>query len=286
MATPTATGYAPVNDVELYWERYGEGADASATAPLVLVHGGYGSIGLLDSVITAFSAHRPVIGIELQGHGHTPDIDRPFSYEAWGDDIAALAQHLELPSVDVLGYSLGAGACFRAAIQHPDVVRRLVVVSFPFRRDGWFPEVRAGFDTMDRKLFEVLQHSPMYAAYQQIAPDVDSVSRGPIDKTGELQRRPFDWVDDVRGLNVPTLLVFADADSIPVAHAAEFYALLDGGLRDSMLAQPPRTASSSRVFTSPQPLRRDRRTRADRRRRGLSRLIPVNLLATGKDFRA
>ncbi|HEY1738690.1 MAG TPA: alpha/beta hydrolase, partial [Acidimicrobiia bacterium] len=89
MATPTDTGYAPANGVELYWERYGASDDPHAT-PLIVVHGGFGSIGLLDGVITAFSVHRPVIGIELQGHGHTRDIDRPFSYEAWGDDIGAL----------------------------------------------------------------------------------------------------------------------------------------------------------------------------------------------------
>ncbi|HEY1739981.1 MAG TPA: alpha/beta hydrolase [Acidimicrobiia bacterium] len=247
MATPTATGYAPVNGLELYWERFCDADAAGSATPLILVHGGYGSIGLLDGVITAFSAHRPVIAIELQGHGHTRDTDRPFSYEAWGDDIGALAPSLGLASVDVLGYSLGAGATLRAAIQHPDVVRRLVVVSFPFRRDGWFPEVRAGFDTMDRALFEVLQHSPMYAAYQQIAPDVAAFPTL-IDKTGELHRRPFDWADDVRGLTVPTLLVFADADSIPAAHIADFYALLDGGLRDSMLAQPPRSASQLAVM--------------------------------------
>ncbi len=52
---------------------------------------------------------------------------------------------------------------------------------------------------------------------------------------GDLLRRPYDWTDAVRRLTVPVLLVYGDADSIPPAHAAEFFALLGGGLRDAGL---------------------------------------------------
>jgi len=224
---PNTTGYAPVNGMELYWESYGAG-----NTPLLVVHGGYGVTSMFGPLSDELARRRRVIAIELQGHGHTRDIDRPFSYEAFGDDIAGVIAHLGLGRADLLGYSLGAGCCLRAAIQHPDLVRRLAVVSAPCRRDGWFPEVRAAFDQMSSGAFDQMKQSPMYASWSRVAPDPTAFPTL-MDKTGELQRRPYDWSDEVRELRAETLLVFADADSIPMTHAAEFYALLGGGLGDA-----------------------------------------------------
>jgi len=227
MDQPTASGYAPVNGMELYWERYG-----SSGMPLVVVHGGFGLISMSGPLIDELAEHRAVVAIELQGHGHTRDIDRPFSYEAFGDDIAGVIGHLGLEQADLLGYSLGAGSSLRAAIQHPDLVRKLTIVSIPFRRDGWFPEIRAAFDQMGSAGFAVMKRTPLYEAWSKVAPDPDAFP-AVMDKMGELQRRPYDWSDEVRGLQPETQLVYADADSVSTAHMAEFYSLLGGGLRDA-----------------------------------------------------
>lgn len=227
MSQTKESGYAPVNGVDMYWESYGAGG-----SPVLVVHGGYGVIGAMTELIARLSQAGQVVAVELQGHGHTRDIDRPLRYKSLGDDLAALAEHLGLKEVQLLGYSLGAGVCLRAALQHPAGVRKLAIVSFPYRRDGWYPEVRAGFDQMSSALFARLQRSPMYAAYAQVAPDPDAFP-ALMDKTGDLQRNPYDWSEEVKGLRVPTLLVFADADGIPIGHVAEFYALLGGGLRDA-----------------------------------------------------
>ena len=105
-------------------------------------------------------------------------------------------------------------------------------MSVPCRRDGWFPEVRAAIDQVGRAGFDQMRQSPMYQAWSEVAPDRDAF---PVlmDKTGELLRQPYDWTEEVRRLRMPTLLVYADADSIPPAHAAEFFALLGGGLQDA-----------------------------------------------------
>lgn len=227
MSGPLASGYAPVNGVEMYWERHGAGG-----TPLVVVHGGFGVVSMIKALVEKLAQTREVLGVELQGHGHTRDIDRPFSYEAFGDDVAGLVRHLGYSQADLLGYSLGAGACLRAAVQHPDLVRKLAVVSFPYQRDGWYAEVRAAFDHMSSDLLDQLRHSPLYAAYAAVAPNPDGFP-GLMDKTGELQRQPYDWGQEVRGLRAQTLLVYADADSVPASHIAEFYALLGGGLRDA-----------------------------------------------------
>jgi pimeloyl-ACP methyl ester carboxylesterase len=242
MGEPEATGYAPVEGLELYWESRGQG-----DMPLIVVHGGFGLTSMFGDVLDALAQHRRVIAIELQGHGHTADVDRPFTYEQFGDDIGGLIEHLDIGPADVLGYSLGGGASLRAAVQHPDSIRRLALLSVPCKRDGWFPEVLAGFDDLGRGRFDQLRQSPMYAAYTAVAPDPGAF---PVlmDKTGELQRRTYDWRGDVQALPMPVQLVYADADSIPVAHMAEFFAMLGGGLRDAGWDGSDRPASRLAVL--------------------------------------
>lgn len=224
---PVESGYALANGVNLYWESRGSGG-----VPLMVVHGGFGVTTMFGDVLDRLAARRRVIAIELQGHGRTADIDRPFTYEAFGDDIGALIDALTLDQVDLLGYSLGGGSSVRAAIQHPSRVRRLIAVSTPCRRDGWFPDVLASMAQMGAAGFEQMKQTPIYEAYAAVAPDADGF---PVlmDKMGALLRRPYDWSDDVRAMTTPTMLVFGDADSMSPAHAAEFFALLGGGLRDA-----------------------------------------------------
>jgi pimeloyl-ACP methyl ester carboxylesterase len=223
---PTS-GYAPVGDVEMYWESRGSGG-----TPLIVVHGGFGLISMAVDLLDKLAQRRQVIAIELQGHGHTRDTGRLFKFESFGDDIAGLIEYMELERADLLGYSLGADACLRSAIQHPNRVRRLVLVSIPCRREGWFPEVRAGFDQMSSAGFEQMRQSPMYQAWTEVAPDRDAFPKL-MDKTGDLLRQAYDWSAEVKQVSAPTMLIYGDADSISPSHAAEFYALLGGGLRDA-----------------------------------------------------
>src|SRR6266550_2634365 len=97
------TGYAPVNGLKLYYEVHGHGE------PLILLHGGVIGITMFGPNVAALAEKRKVIAVELQGHGHTADIDRPLSYEAMADDIARLMKYLAIERADLLGYSLGGG---------------------------------------------------------------------------------------------------------------------------------------------------------------------------------
>ena len=230
--TPTgqqpATGYASANGVDVYWESRGSGG-----TPLLLVHGGYGLASMFDELAGQLATDRQVIAIELQGHGHTADIARAFSWDDFAADIDGVIQRLGIGPVDLLGYSLGGIASLRCAIRHPESVRRLVVISAPYRRAAWFPEILAGFDQMSAAtLFDTLRQSPMYEQWREIAPDPESFPTL-IDKTGALLRQPFDWADEVRLMEVPALIAYGDSDSIAPAHAAEFYSLLGGGHQDA-----------------------------------------------------
>lgn len=252
-STPIETGYAPVNGLLMYYEIHGDGA------PLILLHGGLGSTDMFGEQLTRLAAGRQVIVADLQGHGRTADIDRPLRLEQIGDDVAALIRHLGLARADVMGYSFGAGAALRTAIQHPELVRKLVVVSIPFKRDGWYPENLAGMDQMGAAAAAFMKETPIYHNYARVAPDPEHFP-ALLDKMGDLLRQNYDWSHEVARLAMPALIVFGDADSVPPAHATEFFGLLGGGKRDgswdgsgmpaSRLAILPGTTHYD-IFTSP-----------------------------------
>lgn len=221
---PTTTGYAPVNGLQLYYEIHGTGQ------PLVLLHGGFGMTGMFSAVIPQLAQQRQVIAVDLQAHGRTADIDRPLRCELLADDIAALITHLGLAQADVMGYSFGGATALRTAIQHPGRVRRLVVVSTPFKRSGWYPEMVAAMSQPNAVDAELMRRTPLYAAYTSVAPrpeDFAVLCR----KMGDLLRRDYDWSNEVAALPMPTMLVIGDADDMPPAHAVAFFGLLGGGQR-------------------------------------------------------
>ncbi|RJL27089.1 alpha/beta fold hydrolase [Bailinhaonella thermotolerans] len=230
-------GYADVNGLSLYFEESGDGE-----IPLVLLHGGLGSGEMFAPILPALAEKRRVVTVDLQGHGRTADADRPFRPETMAEDVAALAGRLGAERIDLLGYSLGGEVALRTAIQHPDVVRRLVLVSVTFRRDGNFPEVLAAMDGFGPHLAEPFKQSPVYESYARLAPRPDDWP-ALIAKTAELLGKDYDWTAEVAELRPPTLLVFADADSIRPEHVLEFHRLLGGGLRDPGVDGADRPAS-------------------------------------------
>src|SRR5215216_7933405 len=101
--------YAKINGLDLYYEEQGAGE------PLVLLHGGIHAGEMFGAILPALSAGRRVITVDLQGHGHTADVERPLRPEHMADDVAALIEHLGLGQADVMGYSLGAQVALRCA---------------------------------------------------------------------------------------------------------------------------------------------------------------------------
>jgi pimeloyl-ACP methyl ester carboxylesterase len=224
-ATPGDGAYADVNGINLYYETFGSGR------PLILLHGGLGSGEMFGPIIPRLAEAHQVITVDLQGHGRTADIDRPMSVQSLGDDIGALITHLGLGRADVLGYSLGGGAALQVASRHPGLVRRLVLVSANLRKDAWYPELRGQQQGLSAAAAEFLKDTPMYELYMRVAPRPEDFGRL-LDKMGAWMAQDFDFTDQFRALQVPTLFVTADADMFPPSHAAEAFALLGGGQRD------------------------------------------------------
>ncbi|MBN9494485.1 alpha/beta fold hydrolase [bacterium] len=221
---PSHSGFAELNGITLYHEIYGDGA------PLVLIHGGLTTIGELQGWIEPLAATRQVIAVEMQGHGRTADTDRPLHFETMADDVAALLDHLGIPTADIAGHSFGGDVALRVAIRHAARVRRLVIVSASYARSGWYPEAQAGMAGVGSSLAENLMRTPT----GQFSREWPEPRRFPqfLDKLGQLMGTPFDLSADVAKLPMPVLLVFADNDSLPQRHIADFFALLGGGLKE------------------------------------------------------
>lgn len=220
--------YLETNGLNLYYAEHGQ---ANGGTPLIMLHGGFGTGEMFEGSVAVLAEDRWVVTADLQGHGRTADPGRPMRFETMADDIAALIRHLDAGPADVLGLSLGGGVALRLAIQHPDLVRRLVIMSAPCRWDGWFPEVRAGFAGLTRAVAEPFKQSPWYAVYEKVAPHPEQWP-DLIDNVGALIGTPYDWSAETARITAPAMLVFGDADSVTPAHITEFWGLLGGGQRD------------------------------------------------------
>jgi pimeloyl-ACP methyl ester carboxylesterase len=217
--------YAEVNGINLYLETHGAGR------PLILLHGGLGSGEMFGPVLPQLAERHQVVAVDLQGHGRTADIDRPIDVRLMADDIAALIDHLGLDRPDLVGYSLGGGVALHTAAKYPAKVGRLVAASANIRPDAIYPEMRAQQGQVSAAAAEFMKDTPMYQLYQRVAPRPEDFPRL-LDKIGESMSKDFDYSEQVRSLQVPTLIVAADADMAPPSHYVEMFYLLGGGLRD------------------------------------------------------
>ena len=217
--------HAEINGLNLYYETHGSGR------PMLLLHGGLGSGEMFAPILPALVARHQVILPDLQGHGRTADIDRPIDAALIADDMAALIDHLGLEKPDIVGYSLGGGVAMQTAFNYPDRLGRLVATSAHIRRDAIPAEMLAQQDQMGPSAIEFLKDTPMYQLYQRVAPRPEDFGQV-LAKIGASMKDDYDFSEQVRALQVPTLIVAGDADMAPPSHYVKAFKLLDGGLRD------------------------------------------------------
>ena len=217
--TPKEKGYAPVNGLKMYYEIYGEGQ------PIVLLHGAFMTISTnFGEMIPVLSQNRKVIAVELQGHGHTADIDRPLTLESLADDVAGLLKYLKTDSADIFGYSLGGEVALQMAIRHAEMVKRLIIVSAVYNYDGWSPESKAIFPIIQPDFF---QGTPIKAAYDSVAPDPGHFPEL-VKKIKTMITTPFDFTEKIKTIKAPVLIIVADGDGVLLEHTVEMYRLLGG----------------------------------------------------------
>jgi pimeloyl-ACP methyl ester carboxylesterase len=230
--------YAQVNGLNMYYEIHGTGR------PLVLLHGNLSTIEVdFGRMIPTLAKTRQVIAVEQQAHGHTADIDRPLTIQYWADDTAALLRHLGVEDADVFGYSSGSAVALQMAIDHPELVRKLVLASASYALAGLHPEVLGGIQQIQP---EHLAGTPFEVAYARVAPRPQDWPVL-IEKIKRMDSGPAEWpAETIKNLGKPVLLVIGDSDIVRPEHAVEFFRLLGGGVVGDLSGLP-----SSRLAVLP-----------------------------------
>ncbi|MBF4479126.1 Pimeloyl-ACP methyl ester carboxylesterase [Rhodococcus rhodochrous J3] len=224
-STPPRSGHLPINGLSLYFEVHGK-LDGSPRPPLLLIPGAFMSTRPMSSWVTTFAEQRPVIIFDQQGHGRTPDTDRPMSYEQFGDDAAELLRALNVERADVMGYSQGGGVALQVALRHPDLVGKLVTLSATYRQNGWYPSVLEGIGHLDA---EVLAGSSIEKVFTEHTPDPAAFSAY-IDKMKVLNIEDQQITDEqMRSITANAMVIVGDADGVEPEHAVAMFRLLGGG---------------------------------------------------------
>lgn len=220
------TGYAPVNGLKMYYEVHGSGE------PVVLLHGAFMTItNNWNGWIGELAKTRKVIAIEMQGHARTADIARDMTSENLADDVAALLGHLKIPRADLIGYSMGGGVAMQCAVRHPDKVRKVVVISSPFRRDG---VVKEGADALKNLSPELFIGSPLEVDYKKLSPTPDDFPKFVKHIVAAMSKERDLDADKLKGAPAPMFFIFGDADGIRLDHIAEMYRLKGGEVHGDM----------------------------------------------------
>lgn len=228
--TSPQSGYAPVNGLNLYYEIHGSGD------PLILMHGGISTLDTdFAALLPVLAEGRQVIGVELQGHGRTADVDRPLRFATMADDIAALIAHLGLKQADLFGFSVGAGVALDVAIRYPDLVRKVVLATVSYTVEGEHTQIREGMQYVTP---EVVAGSPYQLDYARLAPHPENWA-SLLEKIKEMSSQDQEWAADaIRAIKAPVLLIFGDADIVRLEHAVELFQLLGGGVPGDVVGLP------------------------------------------------
>jgi pimeloyl-ACP methyl ester carboxylesterase len=228
--TMRASGYAPVNGLKMYYEIHGEGK------PLVLLHGAFMTISLnWGDMIPHLAKNHQVIALEMQGHGRTADRNAEYTYPVLANDVAALLQHLKIDSADVIGYSLGGTVAYSLAIQHPKLVKNLVIISSVFKHDGWIKPVRDVIATLKPEFFE---NTPLKSEYDRLAPDKTQWTAW-VNRMVRFDNKSYNLgAENIKKISAPVLIISGDSDGVDLNHIVEMYTLAGGGVFGDMAGLP------------------------------------------------
>ena len=218
--------YEEIDGVSLWYEEHGD----RERPPLIALHGGILTFaGSFRRVLPWLVESHLVIGVELQGHGHTADSGRPMSIERFADDVAELIDRVAGGGpVDVWGFSLGGLTATSLAVRHPSKVRRLVLAASHVRPDGYHPEITAP-EQDDPRLPNETEFQSWQADYEAVAPDAEGFFPF-LERLQPVVHEFVGWTDDeIRSVTATTFLVIGDRDFVRLDHAAEMLDLLPDG---------------------------------------------------------
>jgi pimeloyl-ACP methyl ester carboxylesterase len=244
MSKDAKGNYASVNGLKMYYEIHGTGS------PLVLLHGAFGSAATYPSV----AKNRQLIAVELQGHGHTADIDRPLTYGQMADDIAVLLKKLKIEQADFFGYSMGGTVALAVAIRHPSLARKVVIAGSHYGKmeDAYDPETYNQFKNLPSDFAPKELKDP----YDKVAPDpkkwpalVAKVKKMGLEFEGFAHQ-------DMQSISAHVMIIIGDRDIVRPEHAVEMFrlvpnaqlAVIPGGDHFTLFTRPEKILSPMAEF--------------------------------------
>ena len=208
----------------MWYSRTGEGE------PLLLLHPGSADARAFDNIVPTlaqlFTCYLP----ERRGHGHTPDVEGAYDFNAVVDDKIAFIETVIQGPVRVFGYSDGAIVAIMLAVKRPDLVSRLVCGSGVYHHDGWLSGVIDDSETPPDFMTE---------AYAEVSPDGKEHYAVVIKKLADAHRaQPAITNEELQRVLCRTLVILGDDDEVKLEHALDWYRALP----DGELAIVPRTS--------------------------------------------
>lgn len=211
--------YVIVGSVKMYYEEHGEGE------PLLLMHAGACTIETLSGLTRELANRYKVILPEQRGHGRTPDVNGPISYDLMSQDTIAFMEATGIMSAHLMGYSDGANTGMLVAMSRPDLVRKFVSISGNFDTNGLTKEALAFFQSATPETFQ--QHptlATLIEMYNQTTPD--GSEHFPI----VLEKLKRMWLEEPKippqnlsRITAPTLIMAGDRDMITLEHTIELF---------------------------------------------------------------
>lgn len=210
--------HASVNGLKMYYEIHGTGRS------LVLLHGAFGFVEGWGTLLPSLAKTQQVIAVELQGHGHTNDLDRPLAYEQMADDVAALLRQLQINDAEVFGYSMGGTVALGVAIRHPELVRKLAILgsSAGNLKEAFEPEAYNQFLSIPADFAPPMLKAP----YDRMSPDPSQWPKL-VEKIKNLERDSKGYsAAELKSIKAQTLIMIGDREGIRPEHAVELYRLI------------------------------------------------------------
>ena len=196
--------------VKTWYDEHGEGE------PLVLLHGGLVDARFFDPNLPALAAHFRVYTPERRGHGHTPDVEGPITYQLMTDDTIAFLETVVGQPADLVGHSDGAFVAMLVAMQRPELVNRLVMISGGFSKSG---EAAPDMEWDVDQIAEFLG-----PAYGEVSPDGADHFKVVATKVGEMAAvEPALQASELAEVTCRSLVMFADDDLVTPQHMVDMY---------------------------------------------------------------
>jgi pimeloyl-ACP methyl ester carboxylesterase len=214
--------YLRIKNSRIYYETSGTGE------PLLLLHGGFGTVEDFASQTPALAKHFKVVAFERPGHGHTADTTEPFSFDTMSAYTFDLIEALKLGAMNMVGWSDGAIIALLVAISRPDLVKRLVCVSGLFNTHAQSPEDLYWIRSLTPESFRK-NMATLVRRYDEISPDGPAHFPVVVEKTKRLWlNEPTITREELGKISAPTLVMAGDREAIPTEHTLELFRSIKG----------------------------------------------------------